>query len=111
MAPASNPLPSSRSAYGWLETTAPQVISAEFDAGGLMVGRAAKIGVHGTSATDTTFRFAGLDATSMLRPGTPMVLPDLVGTSTIGVARLASDISRNAPGPVVEWNPLDGTQR
>jgi hypothetical protein len=106
-----NPLPSSRSAYGWLETTAPQIVSSEFDAGGTLVGRPAKIGVHGTSAVDTTFRFAGLDATSTLRPGTPMVLPDVVGTASIDVTRMASDISENAPGPVVEWRPFDGTQR
>ncbi|TAK16537.1 MAG: hypothetical protein EPO35_05150 [Acidobacteria bacterium] len=107
----SSPLPSARSAYGWLETTAPQIVSNEFDAGGMLVGRTAKLGVHGTSAIDTTFRFAGLDATSALRPGTPMVLPDVVGMSSIDVTRMASDISANAPGPVVEWQPLDGRQR
>ena len=106
-----NPLPSSRSAYGWLETTAPQAISSEFDAGGLLVGRPAKIGVHGSSAIDTTFRFAGLDATSALRPGTPMVLPDTAGAASIELTRMSSDISMNAPGPVVEWRPFDGSQR
>lgn len=106
-----NELPSSRSAYGWLETTAPQIISSEFDAGGLLVGRAPKLGVHGTSAADTTFRFAGLDVTSTLRPGTPMVLPDVVGMASIDATRMASDISSNSPGPVVEWSPLDGAQR
>lgn len=106
-----SPLPSSRSAYGWLETTAPQIVSSEFDAGGLLVGRTARIGVHGTSATDTTFRFAGLDATSTLRPGTPMVLPDVVGARSIDVTRMASDVSANSPGPVVEWRPMDGAER
>lgn len=106
-----SPLPSARSAYGWLETAAPQMVSSEFDAGGLLVGRTAKIGVHGTSATDTTFRFAGLDATSTLRPGTPMVLPDVVGTASIDVTRMASGVAQNAPGPLVEWRPLDGAHR
>ena len=94
-------LPSSRSAYGWLETTAPQVISDNFDSGGLTVARTARLGVHGTSATDTTFRINGLDATSTLRPGTPMVLPDTVGAASVSVTRLASDVAMSAPGPVV----------
>ncbi len=87
------------------------MISSDFDAGGLLVGRPAKIGVHGTSAIDTTFRFAGLDVTSTLRPGTPMVLPDVVGAATIDVTRMASGVAHNAPGPMVEWRPIDGAQR
>jgi len=106
-----SPLPSARSAYGWLETTAPQIVSSEFDAGGLLVGRSAKIGVHGTSAIDTTFRFGGLDVTSMLRPGTPMVQPDVVGAASFDVTRIGNDVTTNAPGPVVEWKPVDGSQR
>lgn len=94
-----------------METAAPNIISSEFDAGGLLVGRPAKIGVHGTSAIDTTFRFAGLDVTSMLRPGTPMALPDVVGAATIDVTRMASGVAHNAPGPMVEWRPIDGAQR
>lgn len=94
-----------------METAAPNIISSEFDAGGLLVGRPAKIGVHGTSAIDTTFRFAGLDVTSTLRPGTPMVLPDVVGAATIDVTRMASGVAQNAPGPMVEWRPIDGVQR
>ena len=104
-------LPSARSAYGWLETTAPQIIADRFDAGGLTIGRPARLGVHGTSAADTTYRVNGLDATSTLRPGLPMVLPDVVGAATIGVTRLPSDVSMNAPGPVVDWDPLPGTKR
>ncbi|MBP8273392.1 MAG: TonB-dependent receptor [Acidobacteria bacterium] len=104
-------LPSARSAYGWLETTAPQVISDSFDSGGLMVARTARLGVHGTSFTDTTFRINGLDATSTLRPGTPMVLPDTVGAASISVTRLASDASMSAPGPVVDWRAMDGRTR
>jgi hypothetical protein len=106
-----SPLPSARSAYGWMETAAPQIISGEFDSGGLLVGRTARIGVHGTSAADTTFRFAGLDMTSSLRPGTPIVLPDVVGASTIDITRMANGVSHNAPGPVVGWQPLDGSNR
>lgn len=104
-------LPSSRSAYGWLETTAPQIISSEFDAGGLLVGRAAKVGVDGTSASDTTFRFAGLDTTSALRPGTPIVLPDVVGMSSIDVTRMPTSVATNSPGPIVEWRPLNSGDR
>lgn len=104
-------LPSSRSAYGWLETTAPQIISERFDSGGLTVGHTPRLGVHGTSAADTTFRFNGLDATSTLRPGTPMVLPDVVGASAIGATRLASDLSMNAPGPMIDWQPMSGSKR
>lgn len=104
-------LPSSRSAYGWLETTAPQIISDRFDSGGLTIGQAPRLGVHGTSAADTTFRINGLDATSTLRPGAPMVLPDVVGAASIGVTRLASDVSMSAPGPVIDWRPMTGSKR
>lgn len=104
-------LPSARSAYGWLETSAPQIIADRFDAGGLTVGVPVRLGVHGTSASDTTYRINGLDATSTLRPGLPMVLPDVVGAATIGVTRLSSDVAINAPGPVIDWDPLPGTKR
>ena len=104
-------LPSARSAYGWLETSAPQIISDRFDSGGLTLGAPTRIGVHGTSAADTTFRLNGLDVTSTLRPGTPLVLPDVVGAASISVTRLASDISMSAPGPVVDWQPMSGSKR
>lgn len=104
-------LPSARSAYGWLETSAPQIISDRFDAGGLTLGAPARIGVHGTSFADTTFRLNGLDATSTLRPGMPMVLPDVVGASSISVTRLASDVAMSAPGPVIDWQPAPGNKR
>lgn len=94
-----------------METAAPQIVSSEFDSGGLLVGRTAKIGVHGTSAADTTFRFAGLDTTSTLRPGTPIVLPDVAGIALIDITRMATGVSQNSPGPVVGWQPLDGSQR
>ena len=104
-------LPSARSAYGWLETSAPQIISDRFDGGGLTLGAPARIGVHGTSAADTTFRVNGLEATSTLRPGMPMVLPDVVGAESISVTRLASDVSMSAPGPVIDWQPRSGARR
>lgn len=104
-------LPSARSAYGWLETSAPQIISDRFDSGGLTLGAPVRIGVHGTSAADTTFRINGLDATSTLRPGTPMVLPDVVGAASISVTRLASSVSMSAPGPVIDWQPMTGEKR
>ena len=104
-------LPSARSAYGWLETSAPQIISDRFDSGGLTIGAPARIGVHGTSAADTTYRVNDLDATSTLRPGMPMVLPDVVGAAAISVTRLASDISMSAPGPVIDWQPMAGNRR
>jgi hypothetical protein len=104
-------LPASRSAYGWLETAAPNLISSEFDGGGLTTGRTPFIGVHGTAASDATFRFAGLDVTSALRPGTPMLLPDAVGMATIDVTRMPVDPSMNAPGPHVAWAPMDGRTR
>jgi hypothetical protein len=104
-------LPASRSAYGWLETAAPNVISSEFDAGGLTTGRTPFIGVHGTAASDATFRFAGLDVTSALRPGTPMLLPDPVAMATVDVTRMPADPSANAPGPQVSWAPMDGRTR
>ncbi len=104
-------LPSARSAYGWLETSAPEIISDRFDSGGLTLGAPVRIGVHGTSAADTTFRINGLDATSTLRPGTPMVLPDVIGAASISVTRLASSVSMSAPGPVVDWQPMTGEQR
>jgi hypothetical protein len=94
-----------------LETTAPQIVSSEFEAGGLLVGRTARIGVHGTSATDTTFRFNGLDITSALRPGTPIVMPDMVGMASLDVTRVPNNVAMNAPGPVVEWRPVDGQER
>jgi hypothetical protein len=104
-------LPTSRSTFGWLETAAPQIISDRFDNGGLTIGTAPRLGVHGTSAADTTFRIDGLNASSVLRPGMPMVLPDVVGAASIGVTRLPSDPSINAPGPVIDWQPLAGGKR
>jgi hypothetical protein len=111
LATAGGELPASRSVYGWLETTSPQMVSDRFDSGGLTIGTPARIGVHGTSAADTTFRIGGLDATSTLRPGTPMVLPDVVGASSIDLVRIASDARISAPGSVVSWEPLTGDTR
>lgn len=104
-------LPSARSAYGWIETAVPQMISDRFDSGGLTIGVPVRLGVHGTSAADTTFRIDGLEASSVLRPGAPMVLPDVVGAASISATRLSSNGLISAPGPVIDWMPANGSQR
>ena len=104
-------LPAARSAYGWIETSVPQIISDRFDSGGLTLGVPVRLGVHGTSAADTTFRVNGLEATSTLRPGAPMVLPEVVGASSISATRLASNALISAPGPAIDWMPANGAER
>lgn len=111
LVPADGVWPGSRSADAWLETTAPHLVSDRFDAGGLSIGRPARIGVHGISAADTTYEIAGLEATSVLRPGMPMVLPETAGAASIDVTRLSGDVSTGSAGPRIRWTPLSGATR
>jgi hypothetical protein len=87
-----------------------RVIDAEsvmdrFDNGGLYLGEAAAIGIHGASWTQTSFRFGELDVTDPDRGGTPLLRLD---PSLVQSARVDSGLATpqfGGSGPVIVLEP------
>src|SRR6266545_2049784 len=57
-------LPSSANLFSLLDTVMPDVIADRIDTGGLSAGDAARVGAHGSTWTQTTFRVGDADITS-----------------------------------------------
>jgi hypothetical protein len=99
-------LPAGRSVAGLIETGIPAVTSDRFDASGVGIGTAARIGAYGESWTETTYRIGDLEATNPLRPGTPVVLLDATAFGAVSVTASGSDAAISTPGTRVMLDPM-----
>ncbi len=99
-------LPAGRSVAGLIETGIPAVTSDRFDASGVGIATAARIGAYGESWTETTYRIGDLEATNPLRPGAPMVLLDATAFSAVSVTAAGSDRAVSTPGTRVTLDPM-----
>jgi hypothetical protein len=99
-------LPAGRSVAGLIETGIPAVTSDRFDASGVGIGTAARLGAYGESWTETTYRIGDLEATNPLRPGTPMVLPDATAFSAVSITAAGNDQAISTPGTRVTLDPM-----
>lgn len=98
-------LPTGGTAWSLLDVAHPFLISDRIDHGGLWNAEPARLGGHGSSFTQTTFRFDGLDLTDPAGSGAPMLYPDLGVMQAVEVDSAAMPAESGGPGPVITLVP------
>jgi hypothetical protein len=92
-------LPSSRDVSGFTETLDAVAIVDRMDNGGLHPAEAARVGAHGSSWTQTSFRLDGVDITDPLRTGRPLFDVPLDALEAIDVGNgVAAPADEAGPG-------------
>jgi hypothetical protein len=98
-------LPSSNSIDALVESTQAELIGDRLETGGLSVGDPMRIGSHGSSWTQTTYRFGDAELMDPLDGGRPALLPDVNLVSQVEVTNTLMPIERGAPGPDITLVP------
>jgi hypothetical protein len=98
-------LPTSGTVWSLLDTAHPFLISDRIDNGGLWSAEPARIAGYGSSFTQTTFRFDGLDVTDPAGLGIPLVYPDLGVLQGVEVYSATMTAETAGPGPVISLIP------
>ena len=97
-------LPTSASLVPLL-TTVPDVIGDRIDTGGLGAGSPARVGAHGSTWTQTTYRVGDADITNMSGAGTPLLMPGVDVWERVEVTTGLMPIDVGAPGMAVALVP------
>jgi hypothetical protein len=98
-------LPSGSTVFSLLDTAFAELISDRVDAGSLTVGQPSRLGAHGSSWTQTTFRIGDVDISDPDASGTPFVLPGVHGWERMDIATGALPVGLSSPGPVITLVP------
>jgi hypothetical protein len=98
-------LPSGSTIFSLLDTAFAELISDRVDAGSLTVGQPSRLGTHGSSWTQSTFRLGHVDISDPDASGTPFVLPGVRGWERLDIATGALPVGLSSPGPVVTLVP------
>lgn len=88
-----------------LLTTVPDVIGDRIDTGGLSAGSPARVGAHGESWTQTTYRVGDADITNLSGTGTPLLMPGVDVWERVDVTTGLMPIDVGAPGMAVGLVP------
>src|SRR5215471_13140114 len=68
-------LPSSDNLFALFDTIVPDVIADRIEAGGTAAGGPSRVGAHGSTWTQTTFRVGDADITNGSLTGLPLLMP------------------------------------
>jgi hypothetical protein len=98
-------LPGNGSVLSLLGTLLPELVSDRVDTGGLSASDASRLGAHGSSWTQTRFRFGNVDVTDPDGSGTPLLIPGLFEWQTVSVSTGLMPVSENAPGLSLQFTP------
>ena len=98
-------LPVSDSLFPLL-TVVPDVIGDRIDTGGLSAGSPARLGAHGSSWTQTTYRVGDADITNLSGTGTPLLMPGVDVWQRVDVATGLMPIDATSPAMAVTLIPL-----
>jgi hypothetical protein len=98
-------LPASATVFALLDTAIPDVIADRIDTGGLNAGAAARVGAHGSTWTQTTYRIADADITDPGGSGTPLLTPGIAEWERVDVSTGIMPIDGPAPGMTVSLAP------
>jgi hypothetical protein len=98
-------LPVSASLFPLL-TVVPDVIGDRIDTGGLSAGSPARLGAHGSSWTQTTYRVGDADITNLSGTGTPLLMPGVDVWKRVDVATGLMPIDASSPSMAVTLVPL-----
>jgi hypothetical protein len=88
-----------------LLTTVPDVIGDRIDTGGLSAGSPARMGAHGETWTQTTYRVGDADVTNLSGTGTPLLIPGVDVWDRVDVTTGLMPIDVGAPGMAVGLVP------
>ena len=97
--------PSSADVWSLIETVEPIALADRMDTGGISTGRPALIGSHASSWTQASFFDAGVNVTSALAGGTPLLYPDLNALGAVSIVTADAPLDVSAPGPVTVLIP------
>src|SRR4051812_38700085 len=97
-------LPSSASIFPLLTSVA-DVIGDRIDTGGLSAGSPARVGAHGSTWTQTTYRVGDADITNLSGVGTPLLMPGVDVWERVDVATGLMPTDVDAPAMSVTLTP------
>src|SRR3954463_202555 len=97
-------LPVSASIFPLLTSVA-EVIGDRIDTGGISAGSPARVGAHGSSWTQTTYRVGDADITNLSGTGTPLLMPGVDVWERVDVTTGMMPIDINAPAMEVTLLP------
>jgi hypothetical protein len=98
-------LPSAGNLFALFDTLVPDVISDRIEAGGTAAGSPARVGAHGSTWTQTTYRVGDADITSLSGSGAPLLMPGIEIWDSVEVATGLMPIEVSAPGMAVTLMP------
>jgi hypothetical protein len=98
-------LPSSANFFALLDTIVPDVIADRIEAGGTAAGAPSRVGAHGSTWTQTTYRVGDADITSPTTTGLPLLMPGVDAWQHVEIASGIMPIDLNAPGMAVTLLP------
>src|SRR5258708_31505467 len=98
-------IPSSGSPWSLLETVEATAILDRIENGGLYVGEAGLLGVHGSSWTQVTYRLGNLDITDPGRTGTPLLQPELFALQKVTLDSFLMPVEDAGPGATLRLFP------
>src|SRR4051812_16625901 len=97
-------LPVSASIFPLLTSVA-EVIGDRIDTGGISAGSPARVGAHGSSWTQTTYRVGDADITNLSGTGTPLLMPGVDVWERVDVSTGMMPIEADAPAMAVSLAP------
>src|SRR5262245_47964792 len=97
-------LPSSASIFPVLTSIA-DVIGDRNDTGGISAGSPARVGAHGSTWTQTTYRVGDADITNLSGSGTPLLMPGVDVWERMDVSTGLMPIDVDAPATAVTLTP------
>jgi hypothetical protein len=98
-------LPANGNLLSLLDVMLADVIGDRLDTGGLSTGEALRIGAHGSSWTQTTYRVGDIDITDPDGSGTPLLLPGVLEWDRVDVSTGVMPPGINAPGLAISLTP------
>jgi hypothetical protein len=98
-------LPVTGSVFSVTDTVVPDTIVERIEPGASNPGSAARVGAHGSTWTQTTFRVGDVDITNPIGNGAPLLIPGVESWDSIEVATGLMPIDVSAPGMAVTLMP------
>jgi hypothetical protein len=98
-------LPTAGNLFALIDTLVPDAISDRIEAGGTAAGSPARVGAHGSTWTQTTYRVGDADITSLSGSGTPLLMPGIEIWDSVDVATGLMPLDVSAPGMAVTLMP------
>src|SRR5262245_27571699 len=98
-------LPSSDNLFALFDTIVPDIIADRIEAGGTAAAAPSRVGAHGSTWTQTSYRVGDADITDPALIGLPLLMPGVDAWEHVEAATGLMPIDLNAPGMAVTLTP------